>query len=150
MQSPALPPYTYIFRRSAMYSAFKEFYNLLSQVNSVYHDAALKLGLTDSELDILYSNQSIFYKETGTTKSTINSAVRKMEQAGYLYLKPGTGRNTCVFLTEKGEELMKNTAHRLIAIENAIFESWSPEEQQLFMKLNRDFAAKFTEKTKAL
>ena len=58
-----------------MYSAFKEFYNLLSQVNSVYHDAALKLGLTDSALDILYSlnehgsgcNQSIFYKETGTT-----------------------------------------------------------------------------------
>ena len=110
-----------------MYSAFKEFYNLLSQVDSAYHDAALKLGLTDSELDILYSlnehgsgcNQSIFYKETGTTKSTINSAVR-------------------------------NTAHRLIAIENAIFESWSPEEQQLFMKLNRDFAAKFTEETKAL
>lgn len=75
-----------------MYSAFKEFYNLLSQVDSAYHDAALKLGLTDSELDILYSlnehgsgcNQSIFYKETGTTKSTINSAVRKMEQAGYL------------------------------------------------------------------
>ena len=69
MQSPALPPYTYIFRRSAMYSAFKEFYNLLSQVDSAYHDAALKLGLTDSELDILYSlnehgsgcNQSIFY-----------------------------------------------------------------------------------------
>ncbi len=134
-----------------MYSAFKEFYNLLSQVDSAYHDAALKLGLTDSELDILYSlnehgsgcNQSIFYKETGTTKSTINSAVRRMEQAGYLYLKPGTGRNTCVFL-------MKNTAHRLIAIENAIFESWSPEEQQLFMKLNRDFAVKFTEETKAL
>ena len=54
-----------------MYSAFKEFYNLLSQVDSAYHDAALKLGLTDSELDILYSlnehgsgcNQSIFYKE---------------------------------------------------------------------------------------
>ncbi len=48
---------------------------------------------------------------------------------------------------------MKNTAHRLIAIENAIFFfffCWSPEEQQLFMKLNRDFAAKFTEETKAL
>ena len=132
-----------------MYSAFKEFYNLLSQLNNAYHDAALKLGLTDSELDILYSlnehgsgcNQSIFYKETGTTKSTINSAVRKMEQAG---------RNTCVFLTEKGEELMKNTAHRLIAIENAIFESWSAEEQQIFIKLNRDFAVKFTEETETI
>ena len=126
-----------------MYSAFKEFYNLLSQLNNAYHDAALKLGLTDSELDILYSlnehgsgcNQSIFYKETGTTKSTINS---------------GTGRNTCVFLTEKGEELMKNTAHRLIAIENAIFESWSAEEQQIFIKLNRDFAVKFTEETETI
>ena len=138
--------------------AFKEFYNCLGQLDSAYHDAALRLGLTDSELDILYSinlhgsgcNQSIFYKETGTTKSTINSAVRKMEQAGYLYLKPGTGRNTCVFLTEKGEELMKNTAHRLIAIENEIFESWSAEEQQLFIKLNRDFAEKFTEKMQTL
>jgi len=39
-----------------MYSAFKEFYNLLSQLNNAYHDAALKLGLTDSELDILSMN----------------------------------------------------------------------------------------------
>ena len=72
-----------------------------------------------------------------------------MEQAGYLVPRNPNRRNTCVFLTER-EELMKNTAHRLIAIENAIFESWSPEEQQLFMKLNRDFAAKFTEETKTI
>ena len=161
MQADAKPctaPHTLIFSGDLPCTLHLKNYNLLSQVDSAYHDAALKLGLTDSELDILYSlnehgsgcNQSIFYKETGTTKSTINSAVRRMEQAGYLYLKPGTGRNTCVFLTEKGEELMKNTAHRLIAIENAIFESWSPEEQQLFMKLNRDFAAKFMEETKTL
>ena len=138
--------------------AFKEFYNSLSQIDSAYHDAALKLGLTDSELDILYAlsmhgsgcNQSILYKETGTTKSTINSAIRKMEQAGYLYLKPGTGRNTCVFLTEKGEELMKNTVHRIIAIENEIFENWSFEEQQTFLRLNRNFAEKFSEKIKTL
>ena len=138
--------------------AFKEYYNIAGQIDGAYHDAALKLGLTDSELDILYSlslhgsgcNQSIFYKETGTTKSTINSAVRKMEQAGYLYLKPGSGKNTCVFLTEKGETLMKRTVHRLIAIENEIFEGWSPKEQRLFMKLNQDFAARFAEKAREL
>ena len=45
---------------------------------------------------------------------------------------------------------MKNTAHRLIAIENAIFESWSAEEQQIFIKLNRDFAVKFAEETKTI
>ena len=45
---------------------------------------------------------------------------------------------------------MKNTAQRLIAIENAIFESWSAEEQQIFIKLNRDFAVKFTEETETI
>ena len=138
--------------------AFKEYYYLLAQIDSAYHEAAVKLGITDSELDILYSlsihgsgcNQSIFYKETGTTKSTINSSVRKMEKAGILYLKPGSGRNTCVFLTQDGELLLKNTVHKIIQIENEIFESWSKDEQQMFMQLNRDFAKKFEEKIQDL
>lgn len=138
--------------------AFKEYYNILGQIDSAYHDAALKLGITDSELDILYSlsihgsgcYQSFFYKETGTTKSTINSSVRKMEKAGILYLEPGPGRNTCVFLTEDGQKLLENTINKIIQIENDIFESWSPEEQQMYMHLSRDFAEKFAKKVQDL
>lgn len=134
--------------------AFKEYYYLLSQIDSSYHDAALKLGITDSELDILYSlsihgsgcYQSTFYKETGATRSTINSSIRKMEKAGILYLEPGPGRNTRVFLTEDGQKLLENTIHKVIRIENEIFDSWSPEEQQMYMHLSRDFAEKFAKK----
>ena len=69
------------------------------------------------------------------TKSTVNSAIRKMEQKDLLYLTPGEGRNTMVFLTEKGRKLMEDTVYKVIQIENTIYDTWTPEEQKLFMKL---------------
>ena len=52
------------------------------------------------------------------------------------YLTPGEGRNTMVFLTEKGRKLMEDTVYKVIQIENTIYDTWTPEEQKLFMKLN--------------
>ena len=89
-----------------MYSALKNFTTCSASSINAYHDAALKLGLTDSELDILYSlnehgsgcNQSIFYKETGTTNPTINSAVRQ-DGTGRLSVPETRNREEhCVFL----------------------------------------------------
>lgn len=141
-----------------MESVFKEFNNILGTINSAYHEAARKMNLTDSELDILYvfdahdgsCNQSALYKESAQTKSTVNSSVKKMEKEGYLTLSPGTGRNTCVTLTEKGLDLMNHTVHRVMKFENDVYESWSPEDQETFIRLNKDFAEKFTEKVKQL
>ena len=72
----------------------------------------------------------------------------------------GTGRLSVPETRNRAEHLRfshgkrrgthEKSAHRLIAIENAIFESWSAEEQQIFIKLNRDFAVKFTEETKTI
>lgn len=141
-----------------MGSVFKEFNNIMGIINSAYHEAARKMNLTDSELDILYvfdnyngsCNQSALYKESGQTKSTINSAVKKMEKEGYLTLTAGTGRNTCVTLTDKGRELMRQTVCHMIQFENEIYASWSLEDQETFIRLNRDFAEKITEKVKSL
>ncbi len=141
-----------------MGSVFKEFNNILGTINSAYHEAARKMNLSDSELDMLYvfdhyngsCNQSALYKESGQTKSTINSAVKKMEKEGYLTLSAGTGRNTCVTLTEAGQELMNRTVRRVIQFESDVYDSWSPEDQETFIRLNRDFAEKFTEKVKTL
>ncbi len=126
----------------------KEFNNITGWINSLYHDAALKMGLSDSERDILYvlydqgngCKQSAFYKETGMTRSTVNSAIRKLEKADILYLKAGEGRNTCVYLTEKGEQYLRDTIERLIEIENRIYRQWSEEERKLFIQLNRRYA----------
>lgn len=94
-------------------------YNAIeSLIGCAYHEAALKMHLADSELCILYTLhthgpgclQSTLYKETGLTKTTVNSALKKLEKGGTLYLTPGPGRNTRVYLTESGAQLARDTA----------------------------------------
>ena len=46
--------------------------------------------------------------------------------------------------TESGAQLARDTAGRLMELENRIYASWTPEEQALFLRLNRDFAEKLT------
>ena len=130
--------------------ALDEYNKTLARMNSVYHEAALKLGLSDSEFDILYMlcscpdgcYQSTLYKETWKTKSTVNSAIRKMEKLNFVYLTRGEGRNTRVFLTDEGKQLVENTVCKVIKLENIIYHSWTPEQQQLFLQLNQDFVEK--------
>ena len=59
-------------------NAFQQLNYSASRIANAYHDAARRLGLSDSELDILYTlcthapgcPQSAIYKETGATRST--------------------------------------------------------------------------------
>ena len=77
-----------------------EYSAIESLIGCAYHEAALKMHLADSELCILYTLhthgpgclQSTLYKETGLTKTTVNSALKKLEKGGTLYLTPGPGR----------------------------------------------------------
>ena len=141
-----------------METSLKEHNHTVGIIEGAYHEAALRLGLSDSELNILYTlnehpqgcNQSVLYKETGMTKSTVNSAIRKMENEQILYLTPGAGRNTCVCLTDNGRKLVVNTVHRLIRLENEIFAEWSEMEQADFIRLNREFAEKLGRKVREL
>ena len=106
-----------------MESRFKEWVYIEGLMQSAYHESALKMNLSDSEFWILYvfnfhqegCNQSVLYKEACLTKSTVNSAIRKMEQKDLLYLTPGEGRNTMVFLTEKGRKLMEDTVYKAVS-----------------------------------
>lgn len=141
-----------------MESAFRECTYTDKMMESAYHEAAKKMQLSDSEFSILYifSNypdgckQSALYKEAYLSKSTVNSAIRKMEQKELLYLTPGDGRNTMVFLTEKGKELMEKTVYPIIQIENDIYNSWTKKEQELFLRLNRDFAERLLDEVRKL
>lgn len=136
--------------------AFKEYNEILGIIKGAYHEAAVKTGLSDSELDMFYvlsaypegCNQSVLYHESGHTKSTINSALKKMEKKGYLQIRQGQGRNTRVSVTEEGHRLMEQTAYPVIALENEIYDSWTKEEQELFVRMNRDYAEKFAAKVR--
>ena len=141
-----------------MKSAFQEFNRIDGQIGSIYHEIAVKMGLSDSELWILYvlvTNepqlpQSELIKVTGMNKTTVNSALKKMEREGTVELTPGSGRSTCVTLTEAGNLLAERTVCRLVNMENRIFESWSPEERSTLIRLNRDYANKLAALVKTL
>lgn len=127
--------------------------NLASDMDALYHQAARKLGLADSELIVLYAiyergNSCLLYdicRESGASKQTINSAIRKLENAGALYLEKDKGKNKRVFLTAKGKQLTMRTAARLFEAECNVFMSWTEEEFETYLllmgKYNRAFRA---------
>ena len=118
-------------------------------INGCYHEAALKLGISDAEMNVLYvlsyegsgCYQSLLYKNTGMTRSTVNTIIRRFEKEELLYLKSGKGRNTRVFLTEKGQKHLEDTVQKIVDIENRIFMGWSDEDRTLFLNLNQKYAA---------
>ncbi len=130
---------------------FKELNNIMGSTDALYHKAAQKLGLSDAEMTILYilyetgdgCPQRDFYIKTGISKSTINTAIKKMESEGYITLKATDGRSTAIFTTKKGKTLLKNSIEKLVKIENSIYDSWSIKEREEVLRLNRDYMEKF-------
>lgn len=130
---------------------YREINLILENIDVYYHEAAQKLGLSDAEFDVLYiliqsdeyTPQKKIYQETGKSKSTINSAIKKMENEGILKLKEMDGRSVQVKLTDKGTKLANNTVAIVVDIENRIYDSWSEEDKKTILKLNRNFMEQF-------
>ena len=126
----------------------KEFNIVSGEISGYYHEATLKLGISDAEMNVLYvlsyegsgCYQSLLYKNTGMTRSTVNTIIRRFEKEELLYLKNGKGRNTCVYLTKKGEKYLKDTVQKIVNIENNIFMNWTEEERTIFLNLNQKYA----------
>lgn len=123
-------------------------YNYLSgEINALYHEMAVMMGVSDSVQNILYVMygnggqclQSDIYKLSGISRQTINSAIRKLEDDDIVYLKQGPGRNKIVCLTEKGKTFASEKVCPLFEIENKIFDEWSLEEQDEYLRLTQKY-----------
>ena len=125
----------------------KRFNYLVSETNGAYHEAYLKLGMSDSEGQILYTIcnnvDSCLLSEicrlSGISKQTVNSALRKLEGEGIVYLEAYGGRRKRVCLTEQGKVLAERTVVRLIEIENGILDSWPREKLELYLELTENY-----------
>lgn len=131
---------------------------IMREINGLYHSISARLGLSDSAMLVLYTLcelgdeclQSHIYKMAGTSRQTINSAIRKLEREGILFLKAGPGRNTCVCLTEQGRRLVGNTVERLRKAERAVYESWSESDRNELLRLSRQYLDGLREKAEDL
>ena len=135
-------------RGEAMHYLEREQYTYLAgEINALYHEVAVKMGISDSVQNILYvlcekggqCLQSEISKLTGISRQTINSAVRRLEKEDIVYLEQGKGRNTILCLTEKGEQFSLEKIRPLHEIENRIWNEWTPEEQQQYLALTKKY-----------
>ncbi|MEE0434383.1 MAG: winged helix-turn-helix transcriptional regulator [Peptococcaceae bacterium] len=120
---------------------------LAGEINALYHEAAVRAGISDSVQNILYvlceeqghCPQSEIARRTGISRQTINSAIRKLEKDGIIVLEPGKGRNTIVCLTEKGQCFAEEKIAPLFAVENKIWNEWTEEEQRTYLNLTKKY-----------
>ena len=122
---------------------------LTSEMDSIYHQASLRLGISDSVSIILYTIQdkgescllSDVYKSSGVSRQTVNSAIRRLEADGVLYLEPYAGRAKKIVLTDKGRDYIRQTVARLLEAEIRAFDGWSEDE----IKTHIGLMEKYTE-----
>lgn len=118
---------------------FKEGNNIYKKNCAVYYKLASHYGLTETMFDILYFvrenkagyTQAQICENLYLRKQTVNSALKKLEKEGYIYLAKdaGNGKNKTIHFTEKGEELARNTIDQVYEVEKRAFERLSPEER---------------------
>ncbi len=130
-----------------LHPGMKEFNHIFKECNHIYHEIALKLGLSDSGFDIFYTlcdiGDGCLQKDicgaTMLSKQTIHSSVRKLAEDGYLVMKPGRGRDMHICLTDTGRSLIEEKIALAIQVENLAFTDMSEEEQAEFLRLNRKY-----------
>lgn len=132
----------------------KRYNYLFGETGAVYHEMYMKFGLSDSAMSVLYAvlenGGSCMLRDvcyfTGISKQTINSAVRKLESEGIVYLETVGSKNKKIYLTKEGQNLAEKTAGCVIETENEIFASWSQKDVEKYLELTERFMLDLKEK----
>ena len=128
--------------------------------NAVYHNVAVKYGMSDTVMMILYFASD---EETVLTqqeicnacflpKQTVNTAIAGLAQKGLVELEliTGTRNKKRILLTDAGRELEKNTTDRLRGAEIRAYGKLSAEELNSYLEMTRNLTAALREETEKL
>ena len=133
---------------------------LIVETDAAYHDAAFRLGLSDSAMQILYTICD--YEEgdfcplqevcriTCIRKKTINSDILKLESEGIVCLEPMGAKAKNLRLTGEGKKLADRTVRKIMQIENSIVAAWPREDVEKYLELTEKFLVSFQEKVKEI
>ncbi|MEA4831240.1 MAG: MarR family transcriptional regulator [Oscillospiraceae bacterium] len=144
--------------KTALSQNMRRYNYLMSETGAVYHAASVKLGISDSVLQILYAVCDSgdgcipvdICRLTGLTKQTVNSSLRNLERDGIIGFIAVNAKSKKVVLTEKGVLLSESTVAKIIKAENDVFDSWSDEEVRQYLSLTERYLVALKEKVKAL
>lgn len=135
----------------------QQFNRLYKELDDIYHEIALAIGISDSALAVLYvvctlgdgCLQKDICREAYVSKQTINSSVRSLERNGFLYLEK-SGRDKHICLTEKGRQFVEQKIRPVVDMENGAFLEMEPEERAEFIRLSQKYVDLFGKKEKEL
>lgn len=131
---------------------------LIAELDALYHQASLRIGVADSVMCVLYAIHdngescllSDIYKQSGISKQTVNTAIRKLEEEGIIYLEPFKGKSKIVFLTGKGKQYVEDTVSRLFKAETDALAMWSDKEIDDHISLLEKYLSTFKEQVEKL
>ena len=125
----------------------KQYNSLFKEVDDLYHSIAYHYGLSDCALWILYLlresdtdlTQSRICEQLFLSKQTVNSALKNLENAGYVELKSSltNKKSRQILLTSTGEEFAKQTVDNVLLMEEHAFAQLSLDEITLFLELHK-------------
>lgn len=130
----------------------KEFNRLFKELMDLYYEVGVKSGLSESAYDILYALISMedgcSQKEIAdyyhTSRTTINSSLKKLEAQDYIYMSKGEGRNKRLYLTEKGERMAEQKIIPIMEMEASVFEEM--QEGKKFLRLMAEYTRIYRKK----
>ena len=133
------------------------YYNyLFAETQGVYHEYAVKMGISDSICAILYTICSQggccpiakICLDTGLSRQTVHSALRKLEQEALVELQALDGKAKQVRLTQQGRVYAAEKIQPLMELEDSVFRSWPEEELDQYIRLAEQFLSGMKEKVR--
>ena len=120
-------------------------YNIIyKKFDKLYHDIAVKLGISDTVFWIFHSiceygdsfTQSLLVDYLGSPKQTINSAITNLIKDDYLSINCEEDKKCKeLVLTEKGTIFLESKILPIVKAENEAYAKFSKEELELFFKV---------------
>lgn len=92
----------------------------------------------------------MIYKQSGISKQTVNSAVRKLENEEILYLKQHNGRAKKAVLSDKGIKYVSETLAKIYDAERKAFAAWTEAEIDTHIHLLQKYVESLREQVELL
>lgn len=128
-------------------NALRRYNQLYCMESQLYHEAAVRLGLSESQFWTLYAlcdaekalSQREIAAAIGMPKQTVHSAVGQMLQAGCLQREERPGRECGLRLTAAGRRLADETVIPVIQRENSAFADLTAQERETLLCLKEKY-----------
>lgn len=129
----------------------KRFNCLYRELDEMYHEIALKTGLSDSAFSILYAMaelgdgclQTEIARYHSLSVQTVHTSAKNLEKKGYLYFQKGRGREMHLYLTEAGKRLTEEKIRPVLDLENSTFAQMSQRECEQLLHLTETYMELF-------